>query len=106
MERIEKNRREGLNYIKGICESREELSYIEKIHKSNFELINSLNVNVGDRFILTEEFNCFGIGSIFNIKVIHPYYYWVLFEETESLPQVMTELLKIGYFENKLEEKK
>jgi len=72
---------------------------IEDIHKENFKLIEENKIKVGDYFKLNQNYknDCrLCRNMVFKISFIHSLYGWVGFEETEQLPQEVSELLKIG----------
>jgi len=68
---------------------------IEDIHKRNKELILKYNLFTGKVLRLKKDYKEFKKGDAFTISHIHRLYGWVLFEETEQLPQEAEELLKI-----------
>ena len=68
---------------------------IEEIHKENKRLNNKYNLKIGKKFKLKQDILNFRKGDFVTIKFIHSLYGWVLFEETEQLPQ---ETLKLFDF--------
>ncbi len=68
---------------------------IEKTYKRNWELIKENYLKVGDKLKLKESIVNFKKGDLVTIKLIHNLYGWILFEETEQLPQEVEELLKV-----------
>lgn len=68
---------------------------LKRIHKKNFELINKYGLIKGYILKLKKDYGYFKKGNKFKIKLIHSLYGWVLFEETEQLPQEIKELEKI-----------
>jgi len=68
---------------------------IEDTHKENWRLIRKYCLRKGDKLQLLKDFRYKKKGDIFTISFIHSSYGWVLFEETEQLPQEVSELEKI-----------
>ena len=68
---------------------------IEKIHKENKRLNLKFNIKIGDKFKLKKDISNFKKGDFVTIKQIHSSFGWVLFKETEQLPQ---ETLKLFDF--------
>ncbi len=68
---------------------------IEETHKENKKLILEYGLKVGKKYILKESVYSFAIGSVFTISHIHSLYGWVLFKETEQLPQEVSKLIKL-----------
>ena len=72
---------------------------LEGIHKKNFRLIERYSIKRSSKFKLKKDFKSFNKGDIFHVFRINPHWGWVTFEETERLPQEVSELIKIGRFD-------
>lgn len=85
-------------FEKKLIEEELKKSKITDLHKQNKAIIDNLRIDEDDRFILSQDYKFLKKGRIFSINQIHPFYFWVLFNETEELPQEIVKLLEIGYF--------
>ena len=68
---------------------------MEETHKTNLELIKKYNLKVGDKFKLKEDYYYLKKGEVVTISQIHSLYGWILFKETEQLPQEVEKLLNL-----------
>lgn len=68
---------------------------IKKTHAENKRLNYEYGLKVGKKLILKKPYSYFAIGQVFTISHIHSLYGWVLFEETEQLPQETKEIIKL-----------
>jgi len=76
---------------------------IEELHEENLKLIREHSLKAGDTFKMinkdlmvrsTLPLNSVKNGDIFTISHINKYYGWILFKETEQLPQDVKTILK------------
>ena len=64
-------------------------------HKRNFKLIDEYKFALGDKLKLKEDYKFFKKGDVFIIKWINTFYGWIIFKETEQLPQEVEKILNL-----------
>jgi len=73
----------------------EQLSKIDKIHKSNLKLIEEYKFYIGNKVKLKKDFKSFKKGEVFTISWVNNIYGWITFKETEQLPQEVAKILDL-----------